>query len=167
MQLLIIRHADAGDKKEFAKTGKSDDLRPLSSDGKRQMARAARGLRTLVSSIDLLATSPLVRAKQTADIVATEYDISIGETTDVLRPETGFDDFIKWIASYADQEIVAVVGHEPHLSGLATWLMTGQTDSRIELKKGGACLLSCESALKKGKAHLHWLATARQLAQMD
>jgi phosphohistidine phosphatase len=66
----VIRHAPAADRAEFAKTGKDDSERPLTDDGKTKMRRAARGLRSLVPKLDLLASSPYVRAHETAEIVA-------------------------------------------------------------------------------------------------
>jgi phosphohistidine phosphatase len=56
MRLLVVRHAAAEDKDEFARAGRSDDLRPLTADGKRDMREAARGLRNVVPKLDLLAT---------------------------------------------------------------------------------------------------------------
>jgi phosphohistidine phosphatase len=70
MKLLIIRHAVAEERDAWANTGKSDDERPLTTEGRGKMARNARGLREGVPSVDLVATSPLVRARQTAEIVA-------------------------------------------------------------------------------------------------
>lgn len=156
MDLLIIRHAIAEDRDTFASTGKSDDQRPLTDDGKERMRLAAEGLRVVAPDINLLAASPLTRAQETAGIVGKEYGLEIGATTDVLRPRAAFPDFIRWIAEHAEQPVVAIVGHEPHLSGLATWLMSGAKQSRIELKKGGACLLSFHSAPKKGGGTLEW-----------
>ncbi|HYV98733.1 MAG TPA: phosphoglycerate mutase family protein, partial [Gemmatimonadaceae bacterium] len=70
MQLCLFRHGDAGDRAEFAKTGQPDDLRPLSEDGREEVMLAAQGLHELLGSCDLLATSPLTRARQTAEIIA-------------------------------------------------------------------------------------------------
>ena len=75
--LLVIRHGHAGDAEEFASTGRSDDERPLSEKGVRDMPRVAKGLASLIERIDLLAASPLVRARQTAEFVATAYGISL------------------------------------------------------------------------------------------
>ena len=152
MQLLIVRHSAAEDKAEFAKDGQNDDLRPLTVEGKNIMSHCADGLREVVPKISELATSPLVRARETAEILARTYQIEIGATTNVLSPDAPFDKFIEWIADRAKQDVVAVVGHEPHLSGLATWLMCGTKESRIELKKGGACLLTFRGAPKAGSA---------------
>jgi phosphohistidine phosphatase len=156
MQLLIVRHGIAEDKADFAKTGKSDDLRPLTAEGKEAMARNAEGLREIVPEISELVTSPLVRAVETAEIVAHAYGIEIDATTDALSPDAPFEKLVEWIGERAKREVVAVVGHEPHLSGLATWLMSGMKDPRIELKKGGACLLTFRGAPKAGTGTLEW-----------
>src|SRR5262249_17271331 len=86
MNLLIIRHATAQDKGEWAKSGRSDDERPLTGEGRRKMAQTAKGLRNVVDQIDVLATSPLVRARQTAEIVAEEFDDLVLKTTKALVP---------------------------------------------------------------------------------
>ena len=156
MDLLIIRHAIAEDRDAFANGGKSDDLRPLTDDGRQRMKLAAEGLRVVTPDITLLAASPLTRAQETAAIVGSEYGMEIGATTEVLRPRAAFPEFVEWAAEHGDKPLVAIVGHEPHLSGLATWLMSGGKHSRIELKKGGACLLSFHGAPKKGAATLEW-----------
>ncbi len=163
MQLLIIRHGIAEDKADFAKTGKSDDLRPLTAEGRAAMAQVAKGLRESVPEISELATSPLVRARETAEIVARAYAMQIGATTEVLVPDARVEQFVEWIADRAKRDIVAIVGHEPHLSGLATWLMCGAKESHIELKKGGACLLSFRGTPRAASGTLEWSMYPRQL----
>ena len=115
---------------EFAKTGKSDDLRPLTSAGMEEMKEIARGLRELVKKIDLVVPSPLVRAVQTAEIVAAAYDIPVSEPTTALSPDSEPQDFEKWSADFEDAKRIAVVGHEPHLTALVSWLLTGEDDFR-------------------------------------
>jgi len=156
MHLLIIRHAIAEDRDSFAGSGKSDDLRPLTDEGRAKMELGAAGLRALLPDITLLASGPLARAQQTAEIVGKEYGLEVGATTDSLRPRAAFADFATWIAERGPQDVVAIVGHEPHLSALATWLICGTKHSRIELKKGGACLLSFAGVPKKGGGTLEW-----------
>jgi phosphohistidine phosphatase len=156
MHLLIIRHAIAEDRDSFAGSGKADDLRPLTDEGRAKMELGAAGLRALLPDITLLASSPLARAQETAEIVGKEYGLEIGATTDSLRPRAALADFANWIAERGPQDVVAVVGHEPHLSALATWLICGTKHSRIELKKGGACLLSFAGVPKKGGGTLEW-----------
>src|SRR5882724_2462532 len=67
VRLLVVRHAIAEDPAVFAATGRSDAERPLTEKGRRRMRRVARGLKKLVPAIDGLATSPLVRAVETAE----------------------------------------------------------------------------------------------------
>jgi phosphohistidine phosphatase len=143
MKLLVVRHGEAEDKDKFARTGKSDDLRPLTPAGKREMRDVAGGIREIVSAIDALLTSPLVRAMQTAAIVGEEYDRDPVKV-EWLRPEAPYEDFARWAQSSREKQTVAIVGHEPHLSGLVSWLLAGAEDSFVELKKGAACLLEIE-----------------------
>lgn len=165
MKLVIIRHADAGDRQEFAKTGKPDDLRPLSDKGRNQMKAAVAGLRTLVPKCDLIATSPLTRARQTAKIVAAEYEGAAQETTETLEPDTAPDDFLHWMGQ-RDASVAMIVGHEPVLGALATWLMTGAGESRVDFRKAGACLLEFESTPRKGEGVLRWHMGPKELAKL-
>ena len=70
MKLLVVRHGAAMEREDFASTGESDDLRPLTEEGKAEMKLIASSLSDDVEKLDVLATSPLVRARQTADIIA-------------------------------------------------------------------------------------------------
>lgn len=163
MQLLIIRHAIAEDRDEFAKTGKPDDLRPLTKEGRRKMRANAKGLHRLVKSIDLLATSPLVRAAETAAIVSLAFDDIPVVTAGALEPDAELDDVVVWLN---DQQasVVAIVGHEPSLGTLATWLITGVAERRVPLEKGGACLLDFDGPAARGKGMLVWSALPKLLA---
>ena len=86
MKLLLVRHAIAEDRREFEATGRDDALRPLTAEGREKMREAALGLRTVVPSIDVLATSPLVRAADTAGIIARCYQGLATTTLEELRP---------------------------------------------------------------------------------
>lgn len=168
MILLVVRHGIAENRETFGRVEKDDDLRPLTEEGRKKMARGAQGLLTLIPALDLITSSPLVRAQQTAAIVAKSYGINVGETTRVLEPDAPLAQFPKWIETHEDSEVIAVVGHEPHLSALVTWLISGVDDSRLILKKGGACLLEFTGRPHRAGAVLHWLhtpATLRKLAE--
>jgi phosphohistidine phosphatase len=167
VRLLIIRHAIAEEKNAFAKTGRPDTERPLTRHGRTVMARVAKGIRSQVKSIDVLAASPLVRAAQTAAIVAKEYaDIDVA-TVPALAPESAPAAFAAWLRTHRDAEVIAVVGHEPHLGALATWLMTGSRDSHVTLEKGGACMLEIETHAGARSATMTWLLTPRALEQLS
>jgi phosphohistidine phosphatase len=170
MHLLIIRHAVAEEREAWAATGEPDERRPLTPDGRKKMRRAARGLRRVAPSISLLGASPLVRAAQTADIVAEEYGDLQPVTVGALTPDRAPADFLSWLRDAAPgHDLVAVVGHEPHLSGLVSWLLTSHAKpALVELKKGAACLLRFDGdAPRKGHACLEWLLPPRQLRQLD
>lgn len=166
MQLLVIRHAIAEDRDEFADSGQPDDQRPLTSVGIRRMKKAARGLKEIVGEIDHLATSPLTRAAQTAEIVADVFGTGGAEVIPALVPDARHEDFVAWCDAHHDNNVVAIVGHEPHLSSLTTWLVADRGDSRVELKKGGACLIAFERTPSAGAGTLLWLATPRMLRKL-
>ena len=162
MKLLIVRHATAADKEEFARTGKSDDLRPLTPAGKREMREVARGLREVVPAVDVLATSPLVRAVQTAQILAEPYKRKL-VSVESLRPEARYEDFAVWARAHGGEKTVAIVGHEPHLSGLASWFLASSKRSLLELKKGAACLLEFEESPGAAAGTLLWSMAPKHL----
>lgn len=172
MNLLVIRHAIAEDKERFAESGRNDDQRPLTEEGRSKMRRGAEGVRLASPRVTVLASSPLVRARETAEIVGPSLKIARVEIVDALRPDRPFEELLAWLVERVppneddDDAAVAVVGHEPHLSGLVTWLMTGEKDSRIELKKGGACLLHFDGPAAAGKGTLRWLLTPSQLRDL-
>jgi phosphohistidine phosphatase len=159
MELLVIRHGVAESREAFAATGKDDAERPLTEEGRRDMKRAAKGLRRVVRSIDVLGSSPLVRAMQTANIVAEQYGEIAVSTVSSLVPDSQLDAFVSWLRHQRPAKVVAVVGHEPHLSMLVTWLLTGLAESRVRLRKGGACLLEFSGHPDAGGGVLSWALT--------
>jgi phosphohistidine phosphatase len=163
MKLLVVRHGPAGDRTEFAATGKPDDLRPLTDAGRKKVRRAARGLRALVGAVDVLAASPLTRARETAEILAGRLGGVEVATVTELSPETQPDALVPWLRAQDQGATVAVVGHEPHLGFLVGWLLTGRHASFVELKKGGACLLEFDDPPSAGGAVLVWAMAPRHL----
>jgi phosphohistidine phosphatase len=166
MRLLIIRHGIAEERDVWARTSNNDDDRPLTDEGRQKMALNAKGLRRAVDTIDVLATSPLVRARQTAQIVADAFKLGRIETAKALVPESSPAEFVEWLERYRDKDIVAAVGHEPHLGLLATWLLTGVEESHVDLKKGAACLLELEGAPGPASGRLCWSIAPSQLRDL-
>jgi phosphohistidine phosphatase len=166
MKLLVVRHAVARERGEFAATGLPDDFRPLTDAGRRRMRRAARGLHRLVPALDVLASSPLLRARQTAEILADRWAgheiAAVGE----LAPESQPDALVPWLRGHRPASTVAVVGHEPHLGFLVGWLLAGRHVSFLELKKGGACLLEFDDPASAGGATLRWVMEPRHLRRL-
>jgi len=166
IRLLVIRHAIAEDKDAFARTGRPDGERPLTKRGRTVMAKVAKGLRRELPSLDVLAASPLVRAAQTAAIVAAEYDEMFVATVPALEPDGAPQAFAAWLSAQKRARVVAAVGHEPHLGALVTWLLSGLRSSHVEIEKSGACLL--EIAGKPGPrcATLLWSLPPSVLARL-
>lgn len=166
MQLLVIRHAIAEEREPHAAAGGHDDDRPLTPFGKRRMRRNAEGLRRTASHIEVLAASPLVRAQQTARILADEYRVPEVETLEALRPERHPRELLTWMGKQSPDATVAVVGHDPHVSMLVTWCLSGREDPSVVFKKGGVALLEFDRKPAAGKAKLHWLMTPAQLRDL-
>lgn len=157
MQLLVVRHAIAEDREEFARTGQEDAFRPLTSRGRRRMRRAARGLHTLVPRLGVLASSPLTRAFQTAEILAEEYGGVEIETFTECSPGMHPSMLLDRLRSLGPvDDPVAVVGHEPDLGELASWLLSGRSRSFVTLKKGAACLLEFDGLPEPERGTLLW-----------
>ena len=166
MHLLIIRHAVAEDREAFGASGQDDSLRPLTKAGRKKMRVAAAGLAATAPAVDVLATSPFVRATETADIVAAAFHRPATHTVDALTPEHPAADFVQWMHTVDGADVVAAVGHEPHLGRLVSWLVSARKQPFLELKKGGACLLALGPAPAPGSARLEWVLTAKQLRQL-
>ena len=166
MKLLIIRHAIAMDQDEFAERGDSDDRRPLTDFGRKRMRKNAKGLRAVVGQIDHFATSPYTRAVETAEIVSEIFGIDQAELCASLVPSVPLHEFAEWAQPHANVGVLGIVGHEPHLSTLATWLTTGSDESAIQLKKGGACMINFNSSVRHAAGTLEWLLTPRQMRML-
>jgi phosphohistidine phosphatase len=166
MQLLVIRHAKAENALDFAQTGQPENLRPLTESGRRKMQRAAAGLLSEVEFIDVLAASPLLRTRQTAEIVAEAYVGRVVMELDALAPGGDADELLSWLRGHRDVSVVAIVGHEPSLGEFIGRMLCGRHESVISLKKGAACLLNLDPDVTPGKARLVWSLTASQLASL-
>lgn len=165
MYVLVIRHAIAEDRKDFAKRSKGadDGLRPLTKDGRRKMRLGARGLACLVPNVDVLASSGLKRAQQTAAIVGLHYPKAKGVRLAELSPNKPVKQLLTWLQGQGKDQTVAVVGHEPHLGAFVSWALTGLQESFVELKKGATCMLRFDEDLKPGRAKLVWSLKPGQL----
>lgn len=140
MELWIVRHAIAEDRS----IGGDDPRRALTREGRERFERGVRGLARIGARFDRLLHSPLLRAQETADLLAPLVD---GET-EVTR-HLACEPDVELLALFARHERAAVVGHEPWLSQLAAWLVLGwrvyQDDPAhqpFEIKKGAALQLS-------------------------
>ena len=165
MQLLVIRHAIAMEREEYAKTGRPDSDRPLTDTGRRRMRKNARGLQRISPLPDLIATSPWLRAADTARVIVETLGVERMETIDAMIPDRPFRELADWLNERADVPTIAVVGHEPHLGELVTWLLGGRGTS-VEFKKGAACLLRIDDKVDAGSAMLVWHIQPAQLRSL-
>jgi phosphohistidine phosphatase len=166
MRLLVVRHGIAEDRALWAARGLEEAARPLTPAGRARFRKAARGLAAEMGRLDLVATSPLARAVQTAEILAAAA--GAGRTVELPELATGDDlpALLAWIGAQRKLTAVALVGHEPSLSLLASWLLTGEERPLFALKKGGACLLEFGTRVKPRGAELLFLLAAGQLRRL-
>lgn len=159
MDLYIVRHGVA---EESTALG-SDAARALTDEGRKKTARVARGLAALEIEPEVILTSPLVRARQTADILS-----------GALRPKDGVSE-VKWLEAGASpaeavrqlarlkHDSVMIVGHMPDLSVLASMLLSGKPSVKIAFKKAAVCALSFDGRARTGRGRLEWLMQPRHL----
>jgi phosphohistidine phosphatase len=166
MMLLLIRHGPAGDREAWRALGKDDFLRPLTADGRARTRAAAKGLARIVDRPQAIATSPLARAMQTADHVAQVFGVEAAEELHAILPAGAPADVLPWLTARAKLDLVALVGHEPHLGRLASWLLARSRGSFLELKKGGACLLDLGPRPRPGGARMVWMLAPAQLRRL-
>lgn len=166
MKLLVVRHAIAEDRAEFARSGKDDHQRPLSAKGRRRFKAGAAGIASLVGEPELVASSPLVRARQTADLLAAAWGDPPREETGALAPGAHPRELAEWLQDRGERGTVAVVGHEPHLSHLVSWLTAGSEGAWIRVKKGSAVLLDLSMPPAPGSATLLWALAPAPLRRL-
>lgn len=166
MKLLLVRHAIAEDAELFARTGGTDAGRPLTEIGRKKMRKGANRLRSQVERIDVLASSTLLRARETADIIVRAFgDIAVLERQD-LSPHSALDSLLVWLKARPATATVALVGHEPHLGLLIGVLLAGIPRSLLNLKKGGVVLIEFAATVEPGAGVLQWALTPAQLRSL-
>jgi phosphohistidine phosphatase len=113
----------------------------------------------------VLAASPLARAAQSAEIVAAEYDMDIVELA-ALEPGRDPEETVQWLKEAGSDQTIAIVGHEPHLSTLIGFLLTGKRASFVILKKSGVALLDFNDPPRPGGGVLESLLPPRVLRRL-
>ena len=148
-----MRHAIAV---ERGTAGYDDDAkRPLTAKGKERMKAAAAGLHRVFAP-EVVVTSPLLRARETADILLAEFGLHKARISEALA--TG--DNVQLLEDLADVDVerVAIVGHEPHMSATFSWLLCGDEQTMTTtFRKGAAALVSSVAAPRPGGCTLEWL----------
>jgi phosphohistidine phosphatase len=164
MELLIVRHAIALERNR--ERWRDDSARPLSPAGIRQSRKAAAGLKEFSRAPDRLLTSPLVRARQTAQILTDVAGWPRAEEAPELSPG-GAALAVLTLLGQKRSKLVAVVGHQPELGALLSACLLGEDGTlAIEMKKNAVACVSFEGSPSAGRAVLKWLATPRMLRRL-
>lgn len=160
--LFLVRHAVA---EERGAAWPDDDERPLSREGSRKWKRGARGLAAMLPRVDLLLSSPLLRTRQTADMLAQALPSPCKvELFDGLRPDTRPTAAIAALKGRRAQGAVVLVGHDPMLSQLGAALL--HLEGLIEFRKGSAMALVAPGLGTRGPARLEWFLPPRVLRSL-
>src|SRR5580765_7755473 len=161
-QLFLIRHGVA---EERGDAWPDDAKRPLSEDGIERFQRSVRGLARLDVWIDVVLTSPLVRARQTADIVASAFDPRPSIITiESLAPGGSYASLVADLEKHGRKTHIALVGHEPGIGELGARLI-GSRHS-FEFKKGAVCRIDVDEIPPVGPGDLRWFLTPKAMASI-
>ena len=161
-ELYVIRHGIA---EERGDAWPDDTKRPLTEDGVDRMRKTARALERLGVTVDVVLTSPLVRAHQTAEIVASAYSPKPPVVNvDALAPGGSSSAVIAELEKHAKKKRIAIVGHEPGIGELAAKLAGMRVD--LEFKKGGMARIDVEALPPKGPGMLRWFVPPRFLRNL-
>jgi phosphohistidine phosphatase len=158
MILYLVRHAWAEERDDAR--WPDDTQRPLADDGEKRFNKFLKKLTDIRFAPTVIATSPLVRCRQTAEIIAKRFP---GKpkivTVDALAPNSDLDALIQWTAEREEEEI-AWVGHAPDIEHLAARLISAGTLS-MRFRKGAVMAIRFDDGIGQGKGQLQWFATAK------
>jgi phosphohistidine phosphatase len=154
MELYLLRHGEA----ELRSPSKKDDERALTDKGKRDVQRVAERVKKAKIKPDVVLTSPLRRAKETAEIAAEVLGLKRILETKSLSPEASPQVLWKELATIEHADHVILAGHEPNISHLAQFLLASKVP--LDFKKGAMMRISiAREATPKGV--LKWMITPK------
>lgn len=157
--IVLFRHGKAAPRSDYNR----DADRPLTDHGIEKTGRCARGLSRLVE-LDCILTSPLVRARQTAEIVCREQS-GLERVQQVEELACGVDpEAVARVVKRSGGRCVALVGHEPDMSDLASWMISRGDDVAIHFKKAAACCITFDGSVVAGMGTLQWFIPSKALA---
>lgn len=162
MKLTVIRHAIAV---PSGTEGVADDERPLTPKGRRRFEKVARGLAAICGGPDVLLTSPLPRAVETAEIAAEAWG-KVAPTSEPALAQGSVDQILAVLAQYPPDQHVAIVGHEPTLSALLARLLGSTAVERFAFRKGGVAHLDLPGSPGEG-GRLEWFTRPRILRALS
>ena len=161
-ELYLIRHGLA---EERGDAWPDDNKRPLTSEGMDRMRKAARGLARLGVTIDIVLSSPLVRARQTAELLAGGLDPRPSLVNiDSLAPDGSYAAIAADLEKHGRKGRLALVGHEPAIGELAARLIGSR--HALEFKKGAVCRIDLDELPPAGPGDLRWMLTPKILRSL-
>jgi phosphohistidine phosphatase len=163
MYIYLLRHAIAV---ERGTVHYPNDDRPLSEKGTKRFLRGAQGIAALLNELDVILTSPLKRAHETAIMTAKQCGIPHKVVmTEYLLPGCIHNTIFPLLRKYKDKKHVMLVGHEPDLSRLASNFL-GSSRSAINFKKGALCCIELPSLTPRAAGVLQWHLQPKQLRNL-
>jgi phosphohistidine phosphatase len=160
MIVYLLRHAIAVERGTAAYP---NDDRPLTEDGKEKITKAAKGIARLVDNIDVIVTSPLLRAHDTAKIISRALGAEQKlETCKELLPGSSLKNLLSYLTKFKGLNSMMVVGHQPDLGYLASALL-GSEETIVEFKKGALCAIEVPTLSPRAKGKLIWHLQPKQL----
>lgn len=165
MDLYVMRHGKAAE--HDPNLYPSDDQRPLTDKGQGELEQIATAMERLEIELDLVLSSPLLRARQTAEIVARILGITkkVRFSDNLARSEVSIlIEEIKQLGKAV--ESILLVGHEPYLSALVSTLLTGGPDMSLNFRKGALLKLQFKKPNLEHGASLEWFMAPRHLVRL-
>lgn len=161
IELYLIRHGLAS---ERGREWPDDAKRPLTPSGISKLRKEAQALEAIQVAFDQIISSPLVRARQTADVFAEMKNKPPVMTSDALSPAGTPAAVTQELAKHLRKGRIALVGHEPNLGELAAFLIGAH--SSLEFKKGGICRIDFDVPPARAAGMLRWFVTPKILRKL-
>jgi|KBSSwiStaDraftv2_1062776.scaffolds.fasta_scaffold2940167_1 phosphohistidine phosphatase len=165
MEIYVMRHGDAVDREDPAM--KSDEMRPLTDLGKDESAQMARALRLLGVKPDAILTSPLVRARETAEIVASELGLGKPAISDELAPDGSTAGVLSDILNAGPPRQVLLSGHMPGVGRIVSYLTWNSSETIIPMRTAAICRVDLPDETPfPGYGDLRWLLPPRTAGRL-
>ena len=162
MDIFILRHGEAG---KTLPMGGLDAERPLTSEGRKDVGEVCKRLDGLGLKLDRIATSPLKRSKETAEIAGKAFKVEVEEWAE-LKPEASREELAKKLSRIKRDSSLLLVGHEPFLSSFVAEVVGAGPQAKILLKKSGLARIYVTSFTPKMTGELRWLLSPRIMKRL-
>jgi phosphohistidine phosphatase len=160
MRLYFLRHGDA-------ELSGSDSDRNLTTEGITEAECASRAIRVLKLSFTAILSSPLVRARQTSDIVAKQFPTVSVQAFEHITPTSDPQNLFRELRSFPRDSRILLVSHEPFISHCIASLVSGIAEPRISIKKASLACVEVGSPIQRGAGIFLWLLTNEQMKLMN